>query len=312
MEREVTFKIPSVCTVQRVKQFLDATAPIFGLEDKRIEHVKVVTRFVEKMDIVGVLLIYKFVEYTSKKGCFKSPQMIGNDNFLYELQRFGFWELLDSFLKNLPADFNSLKYQFYNNVFVAPIKLNGISEVEAKNNYIPKIREFYKDTETCHVVFSVLCEIVSNFKEHSQDETDSILVATGDKNKFEVVCADTGIGMISSMNTVLRNSPSISISDFDVLEIATRQGVTSKHDTNHMGYGLWLISEFVNLANGELHMYSEGAYYVNQCGKIKKGTCGFWQGTIIYVSLPLNNVSYLQKWQDNLAEQYEDIKINCI
>lgn len=106
MEREVTFKIPSVCTVQRVKQFLDATAPIFGLEDKRIEHVKVVTRFVEKMDIVGVLLIYKFVEYTSKKGCFKSPQMIGNDNFLYELQRFGFWELLDSFFKNLPADFN--------------------------------------------------------------------------------------------------------------------------------------------------------------------------------------------------------------
>lgn len=207
MEREVTFKIPSVCTVQRVKQLLEATAPIFGLVDKRIEHVKVVTS---------------------------------------------------------------------------------------------------------HIVFSVLCEIVSNFKEHSQDETDSILVATGDKNKFEVVCADTGIGMISSMATVLRNSPSISIRDFDVLEIATRQGMTSKHDTNHMGYGLWLISEFVNLANGELHMYSEGAYYVNQCGKIKKGTCGFWQGTIIYVSLPLNNVSSLQKWQDNLAELYEDIKINCI
>ena len=81
MEREVTFKIPSVCTVQRVKQFLEATAPIFGLVDKRIEHVKVVTSYVEKMDIVGVLLIYKFVEYTSKKGCFKSPQMIGNDNF---------------------------------------------------------------------------------------------------------------------------------------------------------------------------------------------------------------------------------------
>ena len=47
MEREVTFKIPSVCTVQRVKQFLDATSPIFGLVDKRIEHVKVVTSYVE-------------------------------------------------------------------------------------------------------------------------------------------------------------------------------------------------------------------------------------------------------------------------
>lgn len=312
MEREVTFKIPSVCTVQRVKQFLDNVAPIFGMEERRIEHVKVVTRLVEKMDIVGVVLVYKFVEYTSKKGCFKEPQMIGNDNFLYELQRLGFWELLDSFFKNLPGNFSSLKYQMYNNVFIAPIRLNAISEVAAKNNYIPQIREYYKDTETCHVVFSVLCEIVSNFREHSQDETDSILVATGDKSKFEVVCADTGIGMISSMAPVLRKSPSISIRDYDILEIATRQGVTSKHDTNHMGYGLWLISEFTTIAHGELHIYSEGAYYVNQCGKIKKGACGFWQGTIIYVSLPLNKVRSLQSWQDHLAEQYEDIKINCV
>ena len=312
MEPEIIFSIPAVCTIQRVKLFLDVVSPIFGMEDRNIEHVKVVTGMVVKMDIVGVLLIYKFVEYTSKKGCFKKPQMLGNDNFLYELQRLGFWELLDSFFKNLPANFSSLKFQLYNNVFIAPIKLNDISEFEAQNNYIPLINEYYKNTDTCHVVFSVLAEIVSNFKEHSQDETDTILVATGNKTKFEVVCADTGIGMVSSMSPVLKSSSSISIRDYEVLEIATRQGITSKHDTNHMGFGLWLISEFVKIANGELHIYSEGSYYVNQCGKIKKGTCGFWKGTIIYVFLPLNNVQKMQAWQDSQAEKYEDIKINCI
>lgn len=144
------------------------------------------------------------------------------------------------------------------------------------------------------------------------DETDTILVATGDTNKFEVVCADTGIGMVTSLAPVLKNSPSLRIRNYDVLEMATMQGITSKKGTDHMGFGFWLISEFVRIAKGEIHIYSEGAYYVNQCGKIKKGTCGFWQGTIIYVSLPLNKANEIKIWQDGLAEQYQDIKINCV
>lgn len=90
------------------------------------------------------------------------------------------------------------------------------------------------------------------------------------------------------------------------------KGITSKKGTDHMGFGLWLISEFVRIAKGEIHIYSEGAYYVNQCGKIKKGTCGFWQGTIIYVSLPLNKANEIKIWQDGIAEEYQDIKINCV
>lgn len=282
------------------------------MEHKKIEHVTLDTHLVERMDIVGVLLIYKFVEYTSKKACFKSPEMIGNKNFLYEMQRLGFWELLNSFFLNLPGNYASLKYQLFENVFIAPIRLNEMSLVEVPNNYIPDIQEYYNDTETCSVVFSVLIEIVSNFKEHSNDDTDTVLVATGDTNKFEVVCADTGIGMVSSLAPVLNNNSSLRIRNYDVLEMATMQGITSKKGTDHMGFGLWLISEFVKIAKGEIHIYSEGAYYVNQCGKIKKGTCGFWQGTIIYVSLPLNKTNEIRNWQNSLAEQYQDIKINCV
>lgn len=312
MDRELNYILPPICTIQRIKQYLDIASPIFGMEHKKIEHVTVDTHLVERMDIVGVLLIYKFVEYTSKKACFKSPEMIGNKNFLYEMQRLGFWELLNSFFLNLPGNYASLKYQLFENVFIAPIRLNEMSLVEVPNNYIPDIQDYYHDTETCSVVFSVLAEIVSNFKEHSNDETDTVLVATGNTNKFEVVCADTGIGMVSSLAPVLNNNPSLRIRNYDVLEMATMQGITSKKGTDHMGFGLWLISEFVKIAKGEIHIYSEGAYYVNQCGKIKKGTCGFWQGTIIYVSLPLNKTNEIRNWQNSLAELYQDIKINCV
>ena len=40
---------------------------------------------------------------------------------------------------------------------------------------------------------------------------------------------------------------------------------------------------------GELHIYSEGAYYINHQGKIKRGECSYWKGTIIYVNLPFNS-----------------------
>ena len=39
-------------------------------------------------------------------------------------------------------------------------------------------------------------EIAQNFKAHAVDDTDSILSVAGDKDKFEIACVDTGIGII--------------------------------------------------------------------------------------------------------------------
>lgn len=312
METDISFVIPNVCTIQMIRAFLDTMAPIFQMKEKRIGHVKLVVRDIKRMDIVGVLLIYKVVEFSARMDCFDSPKLLTDHKFVAELQKRGFYELIASFVDGLPPKFESLKYQFYDNVFIAPIKLNAISESEAESDYIPRIQAFYEDKETCSVVLTVLAEIVSNFHEHAQDKTDSILVARGDADKFEVVCADTGIGVISTMASSLLFKDKRPMQKFDVLEIATEKGVTSKQDSDHMGFGLWLIQEYVLKSKGDMQLYSEGAYYVNQCGKIKKGTCGFWQGTIIYVSLPLNNIGELQMWQAEQAALYEDIKINCV
>ena len=46
-------------------------------------------------------------------------------------------------------------------------------------------------------------------------------------------------------------------------------------------------------------------------GKIKKGTCAFWKGTVIYVSLPLSSPKTLADIQELvLDKQLNDIKID--
>ena len=39
MDRELNYIIPPICTIQRIKQYLDIVSPIFGMEHKQIEQI---------------------------------------------------------------------------------------------------------------------------------------------------------------------------------------------------------------------------------------------------------------------------------
>ena len=43
MDCELNYILPPICTIQRIKQYLDIASPIFGMEHKKIEHVTVDT-----------------------------------------------------------------------------------------------------------------------------------------------------------------------------------------------------------------------------------------------------------------------------
>ena len=58
---------------------------------------------------------------------------------------------------------------------------------------------------------------------------------------------------------------------------------------------------------GELHIYSEGAYYINRQGKVKRGECPYWKGTIIYVNLPFNNKKALTEMRKLMEEGLVEI-----
>lgn len=163
---------------------------------------------------------------------------------------------------------------FYQNInlieeMIKEKKLEGEEKAQFRKDYAEPLWEGFKlwaasailDVPKDSNIYQALNYMLRNYTELTNyidipdmpldnDETDTILVATGDTNKFEVVCADTGIGMVTSLAPVLKNSPSLRIRNYDVLEMATMQGITSKKGTDHMGFGLWLISEFVRIAKG--------------------------------------------------------------
>ena len=141
----------------------------------------------------------------------------------------------------------------------------------------------------------------SNFHEHSNDKTNAILVASGNESNFKIACADTGVGIITSLRPALGREYERK-EKFEILQKSLEKEVTSKHNTNHTGCGLWLIDSFVTGLKGELQIYSEGAYYINHQGKVRRGVCPYWKGTIIYVNLPFNSKKALSKMRELMEE----------
>lgn len=303
------YQIPSPFTIRTVRNFLKEFEAIFKQEGSKIPNVLLVANNPE-FDLLGALVFYKTIEFIIKKNCLYKPSLKGYKDCIYEMHKFGFGGLISPYFDSNSSVLFTPKYQEYDGVFIAPFVLKDAMCNQEEHQYAPNIAKFYNNSTITYAIFQCLAEIRSNFAEHAMDDTDTVMVASGNKKFFKIVCADTGVGVISSL------SPSLNadrpLLPEDILMLATHEGITSKKNTNHMGYGLWLVNKFVESQKGELHIYSEGAFYMNRSGKIKKGKCGFWQGTIIYVSLPLQNLKGFKSIMDEMATKYDDIKINQV
>lgn len=60
-------------------------------------------------------------------------------------------------------------------------------------------------------------------------------------------------------------------------------------DQGHCGTGLWLVNELVTKLKGKLILHTGGYLYRNIQGKITTFASSYWQGTILYVRLPIND-----------------------
>ena len=314
---KINYKTPKNLSVSSARYFLDEVQSIFSLADANIEGVNLDTSATEKADLLGQLLLYKFIEYTIHKNCFRNPTTNLNYNSVLKdrLDHTGFLPFFNEFmnkktnyLKNdIPQDYN-LSWKQDNKIYIAPIVLSKSSEVysEKEDAICKKIREYYGfDSTIVGTIMSCISEVGSNFMEHAEESTNSVLVASGNKDFFELACADTGKGAITSMRSVLKTKMQI----HDILALSLDKGVTSKPNTFHSGSGLWLISQYVTFAKGQLYLFSEGAYYYKRGNVIRKGQCGRWKGTIIYVCLPLNDKKALLEGKRNIRNNYGHVKL---
>ncbi|MER2996458.1 hypothetical protein [Pontibacter populi] len=271
---------------------------------------------VKQASILGVLCTYKIIEFAAFNYCTTHGQITISSEMDDAFRKFGFTKLINTFLRNpiiepqrVEKEYKNLEVSIGANFIIAPqALLRHDKSIQSSLNkiYLPKIDEYYKSNEKAvSMIFLVFSEVLLNFWEHAVSDTKSIIVANGNKQNIEIACADTGNGIIETLGKSLFEQD---LKPEEVLQLAVKKGVTSKRMTNHMGYGLWILDEIVTRTKGRMHIYSQGAYYINEYGKKKSGSCGYWQGSIVYISLPLLNPITLSDIQPE--EINNDLQIN--
>jgi hypothetical protein len=312
---KTVIKIPEIINASNTISFLRNVAVIFENENKKTEDFAMDLSGVKKINVLGMLLIYKIIEFSVEKKCFHLPYIIFESFLEEKLDEYEFLPLINAYiqLQDSSPKMKNLKVQMTEKFILAPqplLRNSNFTNKFLKTNFLPKINEYYEGKpKVISMISTCFSEILLNFWEHAVEDTKSIMIADGNQSFMEIACADTGNGILSS----LRNNPKYSkLNDEDLIKRSTNKNVTSKENTNHMGYGLWIIDQIISSIEGRFHLYSEGSAYINDYGKIRTVKTGFWKGTIVYLALPLHNAKSLNDIETFKNKFTHSIKIDFI
>ena len=281
-----------------ISELIRKTNFIYSLEGKQKPNVYFLIKKIEEMDLLGVMVVYKILEYSYKQGCFKSPTLSRDgDSFLNYVKRYGFGALISECFKDTEKAYKNLKTETIEGFLVAPMALiNNAQETEKLTNAtIQKIEQYFERekiqnaSDACVMISVVLSELFGNFYAHANDKTNSIIVVRGNNQSVQITCADSGLGITETLRAVDRYA---SKNEDYILQQALKKGVTSKPQTNHMGHGLWLIDDIVSKNNGILYIYTQSVNYINAHNKKKIRPVPKWKGTIIDIVLNIDNPCY--------------------
>jgi anti-sigma regulatory factor (Ser/Thr protein kinase) len=311
------FSAPKIFDHKRIESFLSTSAPIFRMGNTMTPDVTFDLSKVKKCSITGLLIIYKFIDYTYHNYCFKKPNISVSPYIEEAWERFQFTNLIKAYIDNndkTEREYKKLKVKIEENFLIAPqalLRNTTYTYEKLRKEFLPQLERYYSDNEPAtNMIFTCLSELLLNFWEHAKKDSRSIIIASGDSNKIEISCADTGDGIVSTLG---KANVSKSLSPEKTLELSLVKGATSKKLSNHMGYGLWIINEIVNLTKSRLHIYSQGAFVKNDYGKIKSGKCGYWQGTIVTLILYLDDPKTIRDIPNHEDESLiNGLKINFV
>lgn len=270
---------------------------------------------IKETTMIGVLLVYKIIEFSIRNNCFNAPMYLMDVPFREAMEKYGFTRLILTYLADKEVaelEFVNLKISVTDNFIIAPqalLRNDKYSSEILNKKYLPQIQNYYAFNEKAvTMIFLCFSEILLNFWQHAVDDTQSIIVANGNKSNIEIACVDNGKGILSTLKLAGKEKKN----DLITLMSAVEKGVTSKDLSNHMGYGLWIIDQIVQRTQGRFHLYSEGYYYFREFGKVKSGKCGHWQGTIVYLSIPINKPVTLSDIENPELSNNNNLKINWI
>ena len=269
---------------------------IFNLDEKKEPDFFLNVSKVKSVDIIGILILYKFIEYAVVKSCFSNPMTNYNhkshkiDQFV---KHYGFEEYFNAYIKkkDLNKALNKLDIETKEGFIIAPQVLTR-GNIQSKKNFDIKFKKellsFYglELNNFIQAILQCAVEISSNFYSHAKSDTKSIILAKGSKGSVEIACADTGDGLLETLKDIDKysNTPSKKL----IVE-AFKKNVTSKPNSNHMGYGLWFLKEIIKRYNGYLDIYSSKTNYSCKFGRERVIDSPNWKGTIVYINIPVKN-----------------------
>ncbi|QHL87451.1 ATP-binding protein [Nibribacter ruber] len=284
---------PKHFTNANIFDFINSCEPIFSLKNKQESGFGLNISKIEQASMLGVLLIYKIMDFAFANNCFSQPTLLYNPDSDNVLDKYGFKKLVHALMANSKEEekeMSNLKISYKDNFIIAPQALLRKKQYNHNSlnwQYYPLIEQYYSENKKAvSMILLSFSEILLNFWEHAVDDTKSIIVANGNSQKIEIACADTGNGIITTLGKSLSTK---NLDPEKILLEAVKKGVTSKKLTNHMGYGLWILDEIATKTKGRLQIISQGATYSNSGGRKKVRRCGYWQGSIVYLSLPIAN-----------------------
>jgi anti-sigma regulatory factor (Ser/Thr protein kinase) len=311
----LTIRLPKKVTHSTLTQIFDKSEQVF-LKSEGHSVVVINGSRVEEIDFISQLTIYKIISYLVKNNKKVAINFRLNDLILHELKESGFYDLLSRFTKDSIkdaakesvlmrlkdffkltsnyekdilsqiTDLSTLDSHFGEKFYIAPFTLiRTESHKKDKQSKIKsQINTFYADdNKKIRLIHTCIEEIYMNFWRHATEDSETVMLVHGTKKYVEIMVADNGQGIRTTLSNANYGKK------LNLVSKAVERGVTSRPNTNHMGWGLWLVSELARKNKGVFRLFSEGDFYSIIRDSVHMGNCGFWKGTVIYLSIPLNN-----------------------
>ena len=313
--RSKIISLPKTFGVNNTTAALNEFKNVFNYENQRLSGYILDLSKIKKINVLGMLIIYKIIEYSVEKKCFLYPEIHFEEFIEEKWAEYDFFPLINSYIKETDSSpkFKNLKIKLTDKFILAPqplLRESNFTDQYLKTKFLPNIKEYYNNQDkVISMIFTCFSEILLNFWEHAVEDTKSIMIADGNKDYIEIACADTGNGIISTLKNNIKYK---NLSDEELIFKSVNKNVTSKENSNHMGFGLWIIDQIVTEIKGRFHLFSEGYHYSNEYGKIKVKKTGYWKGTIVYIALPINNAKSLSDIKTFQTKKMDNIKIDFL
>ena len=91
--KQIVYKTPESFCAHNAKFFLADIEEVFKMDNSKTSHVFFKVMQTKKIDLLGLLLVYKFLNYTVKKECFSNPTTDLKNN-----------KMISNELKNVPVE----------------------------------------------------------------------------------------------------------------------------------------------------------------------------------------------------------------